>query len=243
MVSTSGLIFLWLYIFACVAVEIITTDPDLLANPVTAQIVERQFGSLPRSTLTLLQFVTLDAIGSVYYPLVMEKPILFFYFLPLLMFLSIALMNLVTAVLVEHALEHASQEAEQARVRKKQEIKATLPDLLEVFCDLDLDESGSLTRDEVAHVPLDVLPPKVLENVSVDSMEDLFEMLDVDGGGSLSQAEFLEGLLSLLLLDVPIWAIQLQKLLMPVRKHTVQLHREFRSLRDSFEGNIGTFTM
>ena len=30
-----------------------------------------------------------------YYPLVMEKPILFFYFLPLLMFLSIALMNLV----------------------------------------------------------------------------------------------------------------------------------------------------
>lgn len=38
-----------------------------------------------------------------------------------------------------------------------------------------MDESGSLTRDEVAHVPLDVLPPKVLENVSVDSMEDVDE--------------------------------------------------------------------
>lgn len=30
------------------------------------------------------------------------------------------------------------------------------------------------------------------------------------------------GLLSLLLLDVPIWAIQLQKLLITVRKYTVQ---------------------
>ncbi len=39
----TGLIFLWLYIFGCVAVEIITTDPDLLANPVTAQIVERRW--------------------------------------------------------------------------------------------------------------------------------------------------------------------------------------------------------
>ena len=38
--------------------------------------------------------------------------------------------------------------------------------------DLDMDGSGSLTRDEVANVPLEVLPPKVLENVSVDSMED-----------------------------------------------------------------------
>ena len=52
----------------------------------------------------------------------MAKPILMLYFLPLLMFLSIALMNLITAVLVEHALEHASQEAELARKQKKLEI-------------------------------------------------------------------------------------------------------------------------
>ena len=134
------------------------------------------------------------------------------------MFLSIGLMNLVTAVLVEHALEHASQEAELARSTQKQQIKSTLPDLLEVFQGLDTDGSGTLTRQELADVPVSVLPPNVLENVSVDSMEELFEMLDVDGGGTLTQDEFLEGLLSLLLLDVPIWAIQLQKQL-------VQLHK------------------
>lgn len=218
MVSTTGLIVIWLYIFGCVALEFITLDRDLLANPQTAEIVTYSFGTLPRATLTLLQFVTMDAIANVYYPLVLHKPALIIFFLPLLMFLSIGLMNLVTAVLVEHALEHASQEAELARSTQKQQIKSTLPDLLEVFQGLDTDGSGTLTRQELADVPVSALPPNVLENVSVDSMEELFEMLDVDGGGTLTQDEFLEGLLSLLLLDVPIWAIQLQKQL-------VQLHK------------------
>lgn len=148
MVSTTGLIMIWLYIFGCVALEFITTDAELLADPATTSIVKENFGSLPKATLTLLQFVTMDAIANVYYPLVMAKPVLIIYFLPLLMFLSIGLMNLVTAVLVihtlkrprrhflptvEHALEHASQEAEHARLNQKQRIKDTLPDLLKVF--------------------------------------------------------------------------------------------------------------
>eukprot|EP00435_Cladocopium_sp_Y103_P034701 s80_g9.t1 len=218
MVSTTGLIMIWLYIFGCVALEFITTDAELLADSATASIVKENFGSLPKATLTLLQFVTMDAIANVYYPLVMAKPVLIIYFLPLLMFLSIGLMNLVTAVLVEHALQHASQEAEHARLNQKQRIKETLPDLLQVFQGLDADGSGALTRQELADVPISVLPPNVLENVSVDSMEDLFEMLDVDGGGTLTQDEFLEGLLSLLLLDVPMWAIQLQKQMLQLYK-------------------------
>ena len=110
-------------------------------------------------------------------------------------------------------------------------LRSTLPDLLDLFAQLDQDESGYLTRDEIAGVPLQILPSKVLENVSVDSMEDLFEMLDVDGGNCLSQAEFLEGLLSLLLLDVPIWAIQLQKLIMRSRKHTTQIANDIKVLK------------
>ena len=58
---------------------------------------------------------------------------------------------------------------------------------------LDRDMDGCLSREEVAGASLSVLPPTVLANVSADSMEDLFEMLDVDGGGTLTQAEFLEG--------------------------------------------------
>ncbi|CAK8999399.1 unnamed protein product [Durusdinium trenchii] len=231
MASTTILIFLALYIFGCIAVEVIANDPDLKAYPETAGIVRRSFSSLPKATLTLLQFVTMDGIANIYFPLVMQKPFLIIYFLPLLLFLSIALMNLVTAVLVEHALEHASQEAELARIRTKEQIKATLPDLLEIFSALDQDGSGYITREEVANVPLHVLPEKVYEKVTVDSMEDMFELLDADGGGSLSLAEFLEGLFTVLLLDMPAWALQLQKLLMPLRRQTYQISKELEALR------------
>ena len=72
-------------------------------------------------------------------------------------------------------------------------LEAALPALLDIFHRLDTDESGCITREEIAHVPLDMLPPKLLETVSVDSMTDLFELLDVDCGGTLTQNEFVEG--------------------------------------------------
>lgn len=138
-------------------------------------------------------------------------------------------------VLVEHALSHASQEAEQARLKQKEEVKATLPQLLDIFGGLDTDQNGTLTRQEVAGVPLSVLPPRVLSNISVSSFEDLFEMLDVDGGGTLTQYEFLEGLLSLLLNDVPLWALKLQRVMVPIRKHAMQLadiHKALTELKE-----------
>jgi hypothetical protein len=46
---------IWLYIFGCVALEFITTDAELLADPATTSIVKENFGSLPKATLTLLQ--------------------------------------------------------------------------------------------------------------------------------------------------------------------------------------------
>ena len=235
MASTMGLILLWLYVFGCVAAEIIATDPDLRADPYTDQILQENFSSVPRATLTLLQFVTLDGIAEVYFPLVVKKPVLIIYFLPLLMFLSIALMNLVTAVLVEHALQQSTQEAEEAREKKKEEIKAALPALLEVFDSLDTDRSGFLTREEIAGVPLDLIPRKILECASVGTMEELFDMIEGSGNGALSQMDFLDGLLSLLLLDMPIWALRLQKLVLPLHKTASQISIELQRINQHHE--------
>eukprot|EP00913_Durusdinium_trenchii_P004730 g4392.t1 len=121
MASTTCLILLWLYIFGCIAVEVIASDEELIV--LQEDIIKNHFSSLPRK-----------------------------------------------------ALEQTKQEAELAKVRKKQQIKATMPQLLQIFSGLDADGSGCLTREEVAGVPLDVLPPNVLEHVSVDNMEDLFEV-------------------------------------------------------------------
>ena len=62
MLSVSCLVLLWLFIFGCVAVEVITKDATLRSNPETEAVVQDSFGTLPRSILTLLQFVTMDSI-------------------------------------------------------------------------------------------------------------------------------------------------------------------------------------
>ena len=83
-----------------------------------------------------------------------------------------------------------------------------LPSLIEIFHSLDRDHSGLLTHEEVVNVPLDVLPPRVLDAIYVESMADIFDYLDVEGKGQLSQMEFVEGLLNLCLMDMPISTIQ-----------------------------------
>ncbi|CAJ1404237.1 unnamed protein product [Effrenium voratum] len=235
MLSTTALMLLALYISGCIAVEIISKDEALLTHPDTAPIVEKYFANLGTSSLTLLQFVTLDSIAAIYYPLIMVRPALILFFLPILLVVSIGLMNLVTAVLVENALENAAQEAESERLQLKHKIKGALPTLLEIFHLLDKDFSGSISREEIEHVPIDILPAKLLDSVSIGSMVDLFELLDVDGSGKLSQAEFVEGLLNLVLLDVPIWTIQTLRLLGLLRTTTAEIQEDIRQLRDMAE--------
>jgi hypothetical protein len=105
-------------------------------------------GGIAVITVPKPQFVTMDAIANVYYPLVMAKPVLIIYFLPLLMclactlqhiatdeticcgqgpkvgpfmgalrFLSIGLMNLVTAVLAQPSVRNSLLVAKHGHTR------------------------------------------------------------------------------------------------------------------------------
>lgn len=239
MLSTTVLILLALFIFGCVALEFITKDPKLSSHPETGPIVTDFFSSLPRAILTLTQFVTLDSIAAVYYPLIVQKPLLILYFGPIFFIVSIGLMNLITAVLVENSLEHAAHEAETERLQLKKRVKEALPALLEAFQELDADGSGCLTKEEVENVPIDILPPKMLEAISIESMPELFELLDVDCSGQLDQTEFVEGLLNLVLLDVPISTIQSLRLLRLLRTMSQKLDHDVQALHSLVSATSG----
>ncbi|CAE7288746.1 para [Symbiodinium pilosum] len=222
--SATALISFTLYIFACVAVEIITKDENILADPETSEIVRVYFNSLPRASLTLMQFVTLDSIAAVYSPLIMKKPYLAVYFASILIFVSIGLMNLITAVIIEGAMESSAEKREEERMEVKEKIRESLPMLLDTFITLDIDRSGRITREELQNNALQLLPPSLLDKLPIDDVFDLFDILDVDENNYLTQAEFVEGLLNIALLDTPLWNIQALKLLRRIAHLTSQIH-------------------
>ena len=77
--STMGLILLWLYIFGCVAIEVISNDQVLLENTLTAAIIEKNFSPsqnsqcfFPHKAFSFSDL--LRSVGPFQVPLNMEKP-------------------------------------------------------------------------------------------------------------------------------------------------------------------------
>jgi len=224
------LLLVCLFVAACVAVEVIAKDEDLRKyDQLTMFVIDEYFSSLLIALMTLMQFVTMDSLATIYFPLIEARPYLVLFFLPLLIFISIGLMNLVTAALVENAMKHQAEQEEEHKLQLKAKVREAMPTLVRIFQTLDKDNSGNVTQEELRHVPVDVLPPKVLQAVCADSWEELFEYLDVDGTGTLSQAEFVEGLLNLCLLDMPIATVQTLKLLQVIRVHIANIGDRLQS--------------
>jgi len=224
MFSTMALILLTLYIFACLGVELITKDDDLATHPDTQLIVAVNFSSVPGTMLTLMQFVTVDSVAYFYLPLIHRKPILALYFCAIVLIVSIALMNLVTAVLVEGALENAQNDKAAEKMDLQEKLRRAVPKLRQVFLAMDANGDGNVSLEEIEAVPMDVLPQELFEKSAVSSMQEIFEVLDVDGGGELSQDEFVDGLLDIFFRDIPLETVQTLKLLRLVehRLHSVK---------------------
>merc|ERR1719188_713950 len=106
-----------LYGFACLGIELITKNNVLTESH--PDLVYSNFSSIPEIMLTLIQFVTLDSIAALYAPLIKEQPYLLLYFFPMLLMIAIALMNVVTAVIVERALVEVHNDKEEEKSMRR----------------------------------------------------------------------------------------------------------------------------
>ncbi|CAK9024792.1 unnamed protein product [Durusdinium trenchii] len=236
MLSTMALLLLVLYIFAILGIEMIANDSTLKADTLTGPIIEKSFSSLWISFWTLTQFVTMDSIASIYIPLIEKKWELSIYFTLLVVIVSISLMNLVTAVLVEGALEHARQEKEEEILMSNEKVKLMIPQLKQLFEDLDKDNSGDLHQAEIEQAEREgrvVVPEHILDKASVGSMTELFLNLDVDKSGKLTCAEFIEGCMNIFLLDIPVRDMMMMKMIRLLRHGVMKIEGEIRDLKRS----------
>jgi voltage-gated sodium channel len=239
MCYTFALMFLMLYLFANMAMEIITKDADLReSEPEFDALVVQFFPDLFTTMITLIQFVTLDSIGEIYRVMIPHKPVqLCIFFCLFLMVVSISLMNLVTAVIVEGSFEQAKSDKEVSTAYKTSRLKRLIPEIRELFHQMDADGSGDLDMDEILNAPPDI-QEYLSKIMQTDDLVELFEILDVDGSGSLDIDEFVDGICKLATSEQPMEQLRVQKSLNLIRHDQKAILHYVKDVEDNLREEI-----
>jgi Ca2+-binding EF-hand superfamily protein len=228
------------YIYSCVGIELITKR-DWSYDKTAEAIIEYKFSSLYRFMMTLIQFTTFDSIADIYTPIMLAEPLVSFFFVSYMLIVGIALMNLLTAIIVEGSMEQSRNDLEVAAALKDEMMKKYLPRLYQVFMEIDADGSGSLDLEELMNAPESVRQ-ELNKLVNTDDMEEIFHILDMDGSGSIDIDEFFDGISKIVTGKEDMPQLRLIKLITTSqRKHS----EEFEAMNEKVDrlyGLLGSLT-
>jgi Ca2+-binding EF-hand superfamily protein len=152
-------------------------------------------GGLDLLMITLIQLLTLDSWNGILRSLMEEVPFCWVYFYAYIAVSVFVLMNLVTAIIVNNALDNAKVDENHAikerELAKKQELKG----LEELFSKMDSDGSGTINWDEFKQAFADEEMSKKwkLLDFEPEECKEVFNLFD-DGDGEIETAEFFKGL-------------------------------------------------
>lgn len=184
-----------LYFFAIMATSLIGKQEEYQDHEEAGVIAKEYFGDVLLSMFTLFQIMTLDSWTSIVRPLMKVQPAILLFFI---FFISIAvfvLMNLVTAVIVEHAFSGAKDEAQELAARMEAAREQELEELQELFEKIDESGDGRLSKQELFSA---VKRRRVRQKLrAMDIMtKDISELWDIldDGDGELEAEEFINGI-------------------------------------------------
>merc|ERR1712129_313426 len=101
-------------------------------------------------------------------------------------------MNLVTAVIVEGAIEQGKTDRDAQLRYKQHALNKMMPVLRGLFHDCDIDENGTVTLQELKEAP-EFLRQELETFMEAVPLTELFEMIDVDESGEVNIDEFCDG--------------------------------------------------
>eukprot|EP00929_Paragymnodinium_shiwhaense_P002740 TRINITY_DN10301_c0_g6_i1.p1 TRINITY_DN10301_c0_g6~~TRINITY_DN10301_c0_g6_i1.p1 ORF type:complete len:672 (+),score=79.13 TRINITY_DN10301_c0_g6_i1:86-2101(+) len=183
------------YMFACIGVDLVgghryLSDPEAADNEFQ-QIAEDHFAGLFSAMLTILSFLVFDSVRQIYWPLVLQDPVLMLYFLSVIFTVGIVLANLITAVMVNGAIEQASHNREAKLLADKAMRKDVVRETMEIFRSMDTDGSGIISREEVEQITEN--DAALLQSlINVRDPVELLDVLDLDDSGQIDMEEFLK---------------------------------------------------
>mmetsp|Transcript_24947 Transcript_24947/g.48655 ORF Transcript_24947/g.48655 Transcript_24947/m.48655 type:complete len:751 (+) Transcript_24947:81-2333(+) len=194
------------------------------------------FGSLPLAVLSLYEAMTGGVDwNDIWLPLGILDPMYRFSFLIFITFAVLSLMNVVTAVFVETAIQRSTSDG-QMRVQKELDNKAEfVQNMQRVFEELDTNSSGTLTLEEFEKQMEDenVLTFLSTLELDIDQVKTLLCLLDRDQNGEVDVDEFITGCIRLKggakSLDMAILQYQVEWIVynMAWLTASVQQHMEF----------------
>jgi len=162
--------------------------------------VHRQFGSLGRTVYSLVQAmlggvswgVCCDALLTIDW---FSGALFFFY----VAFTILAVMNIITGVFVDNAVETARTQRDFL-IQKEMELKEKYAqEMRDLFMEMDKDGSGTIGLEEINEYLEDPRVQGYFAALGLDpnDTERLFKLIDDDGSGDVDVGEFLDGCLRL----------------------------------------------
>jgi len=150
---------------------------------------------LDRMMYTLVQVVLGDSFHAFMREILFYVTWSWIYFYAYIALACLVLMNLVTAIIVENAMETSRNDHEQQVQEKKAKQSREVSELRHLFTLMDADGSGTLCWDEFKGSFLDPEMSKkwMLLDFQPEDCKELFRLLD-DGDGEIETNEFFEGL-------------------------------------------------
>jgi len=206
MVSLKTVVWAWIlmsliiYVFGLVFYRAL--KPDLCTAGTTAEedLLATYFGTLSLSMFTVFQITTLEDWPNISDVMAKYQEWLSVMVILLLLLTAYGVMNVTVAIFVNSAMDASSVRSRDIAKKAKEEGEATCNSLKQVFMDTaheDSDGKKTLSKEEFekAISEKNLLGRLHSAGIDVESAAQLFDILDMDGSGTLDGNEFVEGVL------------------------------------------------
>lgn len=215
--------------------EAIETSGDVNAVPqCQAPAFKQHWGNLSESMLTLFMAISSGiSWAEVIHPLREVSPVAVSVFIAYIVFSCFAVLNVVTGVFCQSAMESAANDKELAAMSHLSNQQSYVDTIRELFQEIDGDFSGVVTIDEFQEALKNDTLSAFLESIGISTADawTLFRIIDDDKSGWVDVEEFVNGCLSL---RGPAKAIQVAKMSLEnsvVRNAVSDIHGDIVAIR------------
>jgi len=156
--------------------------------------INELFGSIPKSFLTLVQFLTFDDALGVQRAIADVYPVTWIYFFAFLMLVAIGMMELLASLFIDSLLEEKKMLEQKKQLEKAEMAKELSALITGLFNEFDGDNDGQLTQSDLSQV-LEFLDKPSTKNLLLTLgvepllLKESIRVADIDGNGTVDRKE------------------------------------------------------